>query len=495
MIPLVGDIKDMTIPWLFQDLRKGRKTGTALFEQDAAIKKVFFNQGDVLFAASNKDYDRLGEFLLRTRKINQTQFDTSSDVVIRTGKKLGTVLFEAGALSPHDLVDQVRLQVKQIILSLFGWRSGRYRFDSGPLPLAEIVPLAMSTGDLIIEGLRGLDGKVAGASLPPHQTILRPATDPALLFQKAQLDQDQLAIIPFIDGGNTIQEIACLCGLDETAAHKAIYVLLALRMAERGEIKPPDEKDFVCELVRETFAARQTQKADPAAAEALFMKQTIQSAFESLGIQSYYEVLGVNHSASAEEIKKAYFRLAKLYHPDRHFEPQMSDMKKKLEALFTRLHEAYETLSSPVARNKYNVSRASGSAQHGAATRTGAGTTDTKAAAAIQFDEGMKQYAVGNYWAADEAFQEACRLEPDNAEYAYRLGLALSHMPRRGRDAEEYFIKAIEMAPKKPEYSLELGNFYFRAEQRARALSVLQDALKHHPDSEKIKEAIKKAGP
>jgi curved DNA-binding protein CbpA len=494
MFRVADTISTMTIPWLFQDLRKGKKTGTAIFERDATIKKVFFRQGDVLFASSNRDEDRLGEFLLSTGKITRAQFDASSDIVVKTGKKLGAALFEAGVLKPQDLVAQVRLQVKRIILSLFGWRSGSYRFDSGPLPLAEIIPLAMSTGDLIIEGLRGLDGELIGASFPPLQTVLRPVADPALLFQKAQLDQNQQAVISLIDGGKSIQELSCLSGLAEIEARKAVYVLLALRLAEQGAIKTPEEKDFACELVREAFAARQTKKSDPAAAELFVMRQTIQSAFDSLGIQNHYEVLGVDRSASENEIKKAYFGLAKLYHPDRHFEPQMSDMKEKLEALFNRLHEAYETLSSPAARNKYNVDLASGSATHRPAKRAGAKDPDDKAAATVRFNEGMKQFNAGNFWGADEAFQVALRLDPDNPEYVYRRGLALSRMPRRGHEAEEYFVKAARMAPKKMEYALELGNFYLRTEQKAQALSVFQDAQKLDPNSEKIKQAIKKAG-
>src|SRR5574341_1234677 len=156
MIPPAGDIKDMTVPWLLQDLRTGKKTGTVVMTRDPEIKKIFLQEGDVLFASSNVEDDRLGEFLLRSRKITRAQFDKSSEIVVKTGKKLGAVLFEMGVLSAHDLVTEVKLQVKDIILKLFSWREGRYLFDSGPLPVSEIIPLHMSTGDLIIEGIRGL---------------------------------------------------------------------------------------------------------------------------------------------------------------------------------------------------------------------------------------------------------------------------------------------------------------------------------------------------
>lgn len=64
--------------------------------------------------------------------------------------------------------------------------------------------------------------------------------------------------------------------------------------------------------------------------------------------RDYYEVLGVNKGSSADEIKKAYHKLAMKYHPDR------NPGDKEAEEKFKEANEAYEVLSDPDKKDKYD---------------------------------------------------------------------------------------------------------------------------------------------
>ena len=64
--------------------------------------------------------------------------------------------------------------------------------------------------------------------------------------------------------------------------------------------------------------------------------------------RDYYEILNVSQSASQEEIKRAYRKLAATYHPDRNKSP---DAEEKFKAV----GEAYEVLSDPDKRKTYDT--------------------------------------------------------------------------------------------------------------------------------------------
>ena len=65
--------------------------------------------------------------------------------------------------------------------------------------------------------------------------------------------------------------------------------------------------------------------------------------------RDYYEVLGVSKNATEDEIKKAYRKLAKKYHPDAN-----PNNKEEAEAKFKEVNEAYENLSDPQKRKMYD---------------------------------------------------------------------------------------------------------------------------------------------
>ena len=496
MIVLTGDVKGMTVPWLFQSLRVNKKTGTTIFENAPAIKKVYFKNGDIIFAASNLDNERLGESLLRAGKITKAHYDTSVELLKKTNKKQGAILVELGFITPADLVGGVKHQVKEILQSLFTWDLGQYRFDGGPLPVADIIPLQMSSGNVILEGVRGLDWKIVRKILPPASAVLRPATDPSVIFQGADLSPDQRSVLALVDGKRSIEELCALSGIGDFNCMTAIFILLALRMAEQGAIKTEKEMAFAREAVRAAVSVEKDKQEKPAVVVAAASREMIEKAFAEMPHQDHYHLLGVPQTVAEQEIKKAYFHLAKLYHPDRHFDPEMSGMKDKLDTLFARINEAYQTLSDQTKRNKYDLAQQKKKLEFEEKhPEEYVENYEEKAKRAeVQFDNGMKDFKTSNYWGAVEAFTWATRLDPMKAIYFYYHGLSLERIPRRRHEAEESLKKALELDPFKADYHFALGSLYLKSDLKAKALPLFNNALQLDPNSYEFREAIKAAG-
>src|SRR5436190_6556097 len=101
--------------------------------------------------------------------------------------------------------------------------------------------------------------------------------------------------------------------------------------------------------------------------------------------RDHYEVLGVPRSASADEIAKAYRKLARQHHPDR------NPGDKQAEGRFKEIQNAYDTLSDPKKKSMYDQFGADVPPGAGAGFPGGAGFQFPGGAGGQQIDPEMAQ--------------------------------------------------------------------------------------------------------
>ncbi|MFN7965418.1 MAG: DUF4388 domain-containing protein [Acidobacteriota bacterium] len=137
------------------ELGARRFSGVLRLFQDGLEGALFFESGRVQFATTNDPEKSLVTHLLRRGVISDRDHD---DAVRRllSGKRIGTILAERGALQPEDVERFVREQLMDVARSLTQWRDGEFTLEEG-VNLSESVRLDASVEDVVVEACTALE--------------------------------------------------------------------------------------------------------------------------------------------------------------------------------------------------------------------------------------------------------------------------------------------------------------------------------------------------
>src|SRR5262249_47508091 len=146
-------------------------------------------------------------------------------------------------------------------------------------------------------------------------------------------------VLSRIDTPTTVNKVGLISGLRDDEAHRAVCALVAsgyLKLADHSD----DDEDEDSQSVNDEELEK--------------LKEEIARRMHFYNNADYYEILEITRQANSSEIKAAYYQLAKRFHPDRFHQAEYAEIRQKLEALFTRITQAYETLSNSGSRSAYD---------------------------------------------------------------------------------------------------------------------------------------------
>lgn len=150
-IPLSGNIQNSPLPDILQQLRHSKATGTLTVRSGDIVKSIYIKNGQIVFASSTDADDRLGEILVKCCNLTRENLEQALRLYKKNAglKKLGSILVENGLVSPKDLFQGLKTQVKDIIYSLFLWGEGEYQFEDRLSP--DVIQLRIDIQELISE--------------------------------------------------------------------------------------------------------------------------------------------------------------------------------------------------------------------------------------------------------------------------------------------------------------------------------------------------------
>ena len=152
-----GPITGVTIPCLIQSVSSTGDSGVLTLQDGDLQKSAYARDGKIVFARSNDPNDRLGEILLRQGLVSVRALEQCSNEVATSRKRLGGILVEKNLITPKNLIEGVRNQVREILHSMFQWTRGEYQFLKGPPPTEEVITLKVNMCDVIRTGIRRIE--------------------------------------------------------------------------------------------------------------------------------------------------------------------------------------------------------------------------------------------------------------------------------------------------------------------------------------------------
>jgi len=414
-------------------------------------------------------------------------------------------------------------------------------FEEGASAPADVAETAGATEPLILEAVRQMrdNGTVRTALGDLDQRLVATAA----LADERTLTLTEGYLLSRIDGATSARQVLQLAPLDPDETERTLLGLVltgrveyrpapAARLAPRPEAEAPPAIDHAAEAVTapvespgepepvtppevsEPDAPVEIEEPSPSPEagprlpatevdrEMLERRKEILEIFQSLPVQNHFEVLGVEPGCGDAEVKRAYMRLAKRFHPDVNRDPRIEDLRDILEAIFIRVGEAWEVLGDARSRASYET-------RFGVVRRPRDGTPpplsppvaaaapapEPYVAAEATLHQAQLLLTQARYWDAIQVLEAAVpQMEPRRHQHRGRILLAKAYAknPNWVRRAEEALQHVVREDPVNVDAHYELGVLYKAGGLAARAQAMFRRVVELRPDH---REAAAELGP
>lgn len=486
---LKGTLSEGVLPGLLRDIYVGRRTGLLNFFRGGERRGVRFIGGNIVHADSNVRDGYLGEIMVRHGLLSREELSRASEIVARERRRLGAILLELSLVTQELLEDALELHVRDNLLKVFAWNEGAFEFleqDADAIKGYDLT-LKVSTGEMILEAVRRVsDPDVVRYNLGDVDRVLILSGDPLLRFQRINLTPVDGFILSRVDGVVTARDILKMAVMPVEEAQRSLFGLLCTGIVEYLARKPKD------------------------GASVLPSREEVLEAYKGFATRDHFEVLGIAPEAAEAEVKEAYFRLARRFHPDAHHDPSLADLRDELEAVFNRIGAASKVLSDPQRRAEYEsgllVARLApepGPQPEPAAGPPLPGPDAVRGAFAGEYVRELVEraeagFSAGKYWDVMKSLQEEIlTVAKGKLRQRARVLLAQCYLknPKWKRMGEEELQEAIQEDPENAEAHFVLGKLYKEGRLTGRAAAMFRKALELKPRHAGALEELASLGP
>lgn len=526
-----GSISDKPVTEIFREMGKSGRSGILRVQTDRNIRIVVFEEGRPVFGISNVPGDQLDVLLVRGRRLTPDQAKLVKQQITKEAE-FGPKVVELGLCDVATIDAAIYDQICRIVQNTMLTFDGEYSLDYSQRVNHEVT-IDAPLDQWLLDTARNVSPETARRML--GDADLRYVATGATVSEMSPLDG---FLLQSISSPKTVDEIHTVSGLSEEQSIPTIYALFAAGLiAVDGD----------------TSAGHSGPLSDAPQLSVEAIRDDIDRMLGSFAGAEYYDVLQITRRADAAEVKRAYYALAKRFHPDRYQHTNDQEIRDKLESIFSHVSKAYDTLKDEKLRADYDrrigsggstpspivpprpivqplptspSGRASSSSPVDTPTSAApepepgvaaaAASTDPRGSAPMtprskttgtlgeeanpeklaeqHYREGMKRFEARDLMGAIALFREAVRLVPSRATYHFQLGTALATNPRWSKEAEKHLLEATRFEPTNAQIFLKLGQIYHDLGLQKRAEAQFRHVLAIDPLNRAAESALVEMG-
>ena len=444
-----------------RDIYFNKQTGRLVFKRGPVLKYFFFQKGSLIQVKTNQDEERIGEVLFKLERISKEDHGRM-DSFIEPNTNIGEVLRKGGIISEQDLDDALTYQMRETALNTFPFFDAEIAFQPHEDFSARPGDSKISVPFLIEYGIRRMQ-------FDPALKFFMSGRVPYLKRKSYAylLTPDEKDVLDRIKGDTAAGTLVKSLTAPAEFFWKSLYLFYCLDIVDFRAADKEAAAD------RRRHSPADNENAAPAdISEVLSLRETMAS-------KTFYQLLEIPKTAGEEEIKKAYFQLARRFHPDRFPRTVVSEYRTQIDEVFDAITNAYRVLINRDKRRVYDS---------GSGLEAHEDFQDVIRTADIKFRQGKTLYSMERYDEAVSLLEEAIRLRRDKGDYFLLLAMAESKVPGYVKKAEEDFHKAIRLEPWNPEGHIGLGLLYKNEGLTTKAAKQFEKALEVDPDHAKARE-------
>ncbi|MHB1222935.1 MAG: DUF4388 domain-containing protein [Gemmatimonadaceae bacterium] len=245
-----GPLRELGIHDVFQLLDLSRKTGALRVTSGLRDNEgtVYFDAGQVVYAAVRSNPHPLGAMLVRSGRITEAELARARarQAEERDGRRLGQLLVDDGFISARELDRQLRLQIEAVVFELLSWREGFFSFvEQNVAEMPAEATVRISAESLLMEAARRIDewsgiaDRVPSLDVVPVLTSVDDAATAgaaagATADDRPPLDLrlEEWEVLAAVDGARDLRTIATVLGRSEFDVAKCAAELVRARVLD-----------------------------------------------------------------------------------------------------------------------------------------------------------------------------------------------------------------------------------------------------------------------